>query len=176
MTLTRIDWDLWLGIFGLRSLAWDPWLAIFGLGSLAWDFWLGIFGLGSLAWDLWLRIFGLGRSRPRPCFAASPRTALGLQLWNFSFGTLALELWLWDLSFVSFRFGNLALELNSRTATLGSLAWDPWAPSSQGGNLRSRAPPSQKPELGEPPGARYTTSSLKKSSKNPLEIPKGIPS
>ena len=60
VTLTRISWDLWLEIFGLRSLAWDLWLGILGLGSLAWDLWLGTFGLGSLAWQLWLRIFCLG--------------------------------------------------------------------------------------------------------------------
>ena len=60
VTLTRIfslgslAWDLWLGVFGLGSLAW-----ISGLGSLAWDLslgisglGLGISGLGSLAWDL----------------------------------------------------------------------------------------------------------------------------
>ena len=69
VTLTRIFLDLWLGIFGLRSLAWDPGLRIFGLGSLAWELWLGIFGLGSFAGDLSLggvRLGGLG-----PCIEES---------------------------------------------------------------------------------------------------------
>ena len=58
--LARDPWalDLWLGIFGLGSLAGDLQLGIFGFGSLALDLWPGIFGLGSVAWDLGLGQLG----------------------------------------------------------------------------------------------------------------------
>ena len=40
--------DLWLCIFGLRSLIIDLWIEIFGVRSLAVDLWLVIFGFGIL--------------------------------------------------------------------------------------------------------------------------------
>ena len=42
-----VAWDLWLGIFGLGSLALDRWLCICNCLPVAWELWVGILGCGN---------------------------------------------------------------------------------------------------------------------------------
>ena len=72
VTLTRIFWDLGLGIFGLYLC-----IEIFGLGSLFW-----IFALGSLVWVLWFGVFCVG------CFV----------FWILDFGFWFLDSGFWILA------------------------------------------------------------------------------
>ena len=75
VTLTRISWDLWFGVFGLGSLVRGLWFGIFGLGSLLWDLWFGIFGLylcfGISGSDRW----GNRRTAPEGTIARRPSTS-----------------------------------------------------------------------------------------------------
>ena len=53
-----VEQDLWIKIFGSRSLDQDLWIKIFGSRSLDQDIWIKIFGSRSLDQDLWIKVFG----------------------------------------------------------------------------------------------------------------------